>query len=106
MFVRVLRMKLKRESGKGIARAVDQEIVPILKKFVGFAGEFTLVSNDGKEALGVTLWDSRENIETYNREGAARVSKVLANYTQGKSESRTYDVTHSTVATVPARKAA
>jgi hypothetical protein len=106
MFVRILRMKLKRESGKGIARAVDQDIVPILKKSVGFAGEFTLVSSDGKEALGVTLWESREDVETYNREGAASVLKVLANYTEGKSESQTYDLTHSTLETLPVRKAA
>lgn len=106
MFVKILRMKLKRESGKGIARLVDEEVVPILKKSVGFAGEFTLVSSDGKEALGVTLWESRENAETYNREGAASVLKMLTNYTKGKPESHSYDVTHSTLETLPARKAA
>ena len=106
MFVRVLRMKLKPDGGKGIARAVDREVVPILKKFAGFAGEFTLVSSDGKEALGVTLWDRQENAEAYNQEGAASVLKVLANYTEGKSGFQIYDVRHSTVETLPVRKAA
>ena len=51
MFVRVLRMKLKPNTDKAITRAVDKQILPILKKFIGFAGEFTLVSRDKKEAL-------------------------------------------------------
>ena len=106
MFVRVLRMKLKPDGKKGIARVVDREVVPILKKFVGFAGEFTLLSSDGKEALGVTLWDREEHAQAYSREGGASVLKILANYTEGKSGLQVYDVVHSTVATVPARKAA
>ena len=106
MFVRILRMKLKPDGGKGIARAVDREVVPILKKFAGFAGEFTLVSSDGKEALGVTLWDRQENAEAYNREGAASALKVLANYTEGNSRFQIYDVRHSTFETLPVRKAA
>ena len=106
MFARILRMKLKPEGGKGIGRALDDEIIPTLKRFAGFAGEFTLVSSDGKEALGITLWDRRENAEAYNQEGSASVLKTLAKYTEGKSELRTYDVTHSTVEKLPVRKAA
>jgi len=106
MFVRVLRMKLKPGGGKGLARAAEQEILPILKKFAGFAGEFTLVSTDGKEALGVTLWQRREEAETYNREGTTSVLKVVEKYTEGKSAPQIYDVTHSTVETLPVRKAA
>lgn len=52
MFVRVLRMKLKPHGDKGITPAADREILPILKKFTGFVGEFTLVSRDKKEAVG------------------------------------------------------
>ena len=106
MFVRVLRMKLKPGGGKGLSRAAEKEILPILKKFTGFAGEFTLVSSDGKEALGVTLWHRREDAETYNREGRASVLKVVENYTEGKSTPQVYDVTHSTIETLAVRKAA
>lgn len=106
MFVRVLHMKLKPGGGKGLAVAAEREILPILKKFAGFAGEFTLVSTDGKEALGITLWQRREDANAYNREGTAKVLKVVENYTEGKSIPQIYDVSHSTVDLLPARKAA
>ena len=106
MFVRVLHMKLKPGGGKGLSRAAEREILPILKKFSGFAGEFTLVSTDGKEALGITLWQRREDAETYDREGTAKVLKVVESYTEGKSVPQIYDVSHSTVETLPVRKAA
>jgi hypothetical protein len=99
-------MKLKPGGGKGLARAAEQEILPILKKFAGFAGEFTLISGDGKEALGVSLWQRREDAETYNREATASVLKVVENYTEGKSVPQIYDVAHSTVETLPVPKAA
>ncbi len=106
MFVRILKMKLKPNEDKGLTRAVDQEIIPILKKFAGFAGEFTLVSKDKKEALGVTLWERQENFETYDHEESANVLKILGNYIEGKPAPQVYDVTHSTVETFPVRKAA
>jgi hypothetical protein len=106
MFVRVLQMKLKPGGGKGLSASAEKEILPILKKFTGFAGEFTLVSADGKEALGVTLWERKEDAETYNREGTASVLKVVEKYTEGKSVPHIYNVAHSTVQTLPVRKAA
>lgn len=106
MFVRVLHMKLKPGGGKGLVHAAEKEILPILEKFSGFAGEFTLVSTDGKEALGVSLWQRREDAETYNRERPAGVLKVVEKYTEGKSTPQIYDVGHSTLEMLPARKAA
>ena len=106
MFVRVLHMKLKPGGGKGLARAAGEEVLPILKKFTGFAGEFTLVSTDGKEALGVTLWERRKDVEAYDHEGTAKVLKVVEKFTEGKSVPRIYDVSHSTVEMLPVRKAA
>ena len=106
MFVRILRMNLKPDGDEGITRAVDDKILPILKKFAGFVGECTLVARDKKEALGVTLWEHRENFETYDHEGSANVLKILADYIEGKPEPQAYDVTHSTIETFPVRKAA
>ncbi len=107
MFARHVRMHLKADGRPGLVRAIDTETIPALKKFLGFTGEIVLVSNDGKEAIGISLWDNKEHAETYNRQGYADVLKSLENFMEGKPELQTYEVTNSTVEKiVAARKAA
>lgn len=106
MFTRVVRMHLKPEGKKGFVQAIDNEAIPALKKFAGFEGEVAMVSSDGREAIGISLWDRKEHAEIYNQKGYAGVLKSLTKYTEGKPELRTYEVTNSTIATLPIRKAA
>ncbi len=106
MFARVLRMKLKPDGAKGFARTVDDEIVPAVKKSAGFVGQVTMVSSDGKEAIGISLWDRKESAETYDRERSAHVLKALEKHTEAKPELRTYEVTNTTFEKLLGRKAA
>jgi hypothetical protein len=106
MFARIVRMKLKTSGDPGFARILDKEVIPTLQGFTGFAGEVAMVSSDGKEAIGISLWDRRENAETYNLKGYAGVLKTLENYVKGEPELQTYEVTNSTFAALPVRKAA
>ena len=106
MLVRILRMKLKPDGAKGIGRTVDDEVVPVAKKFAGFTGQFMLVSSDGKEAVGISLWDCKENAETYRKEGAAGILKSLGKHIEGRTELRTYEVTSITFEKRLGRKAA
>ncbi|MEJ2007987.1 MAG: hypothetical protein P8Z30_07500 [Acidobacteriota bacterium] len=85
---------------------MDNEVIPALRKFTGFNGEITLVSNDGREATGISLWDNKEHAEAYNRQGYPQVLKALEKFTEGKPELRTYEVTNSTVEKIAVRKAA
>lgn len=106
MFARIVRMKLRPDGGKGFARAIDDEIIPSLRKFTGFTGEIAMVSSDGKEAIGISLWDRKESAETYNQKGYGGILKALEKFVEGKAELRTYEVTNSTVEKLPVRKAA
>jgi hypothetical protein len=106
MFARHVRMHLKADGRPGFVRAIDNETIPALKKFAGFTGEIVLISNDGRDAIGISLWDNKEHAETYNRQGAADVLKALEKFTEGKPELRTYEVTNSTIEKLSARKAA
>ena len=106
MFSRLLRMKLKPDGAKGIARSVDAEIVPIMKKFAGFTGQIMMVSSDGKEAIGVSLWDRKESAEAYKKEGAADVLKALEKHVEGRPELHTYEVVNTTFGKLSSRKAA
>lgn len=106
MFARIVRMNLKPGAGKGFARAIDDEIIPALRKYSGFTGEIAMVSSDGKEAIGISIWDNREHAEEYNRRGFAGVLKALEAHLEGKSDLRTFEVTNSTFEKLPIRKAA
>jgi hypothetical protein len=106
VFARIVRMKLKTTGDPGYARAINEEAIPALQKFPGFVGEVAMVSSDGKEAIGISLWDTKENAETYNRKGYASVLKTLDEHIKGKPELHTYEVTNSTFESLPVRKAA
>jgi heme-degrading monooxygenase HmoA len=106
MFARHVRMHLKADGRPGFVQAIDHETIPDLKKFAGFTGEIVLVSSDGREAIGISLWDNKEHAETYNRQGYPEVLKSLEKFVEGKPELRTYEVTNSTIEKLSARKAA
>ncbi len=106
MFARIVRTKLKTHGDPGYARTINNEIIPALEKFTGFVGQVSMVSSDGKEAIGISLWDTEENAETYNRKGYASVLKSLDKHIKGEPELQTYEVTNSTFAALPVRKAA
>lgn len=106
MFARITRVSLKPGSRGGYTRAIDDEVLPKMKKFAGFAGQISLISSDGKEGIGISLWHRREDAEAYQRKGYADVMKALERFTVGGSEVHTYDVTNSTIEALLVRKAA
>ena len=106
MFARIVRMNLKTIGDPGYARTLDEETIPALRKFPGFLGQVAMVSSDGKEVIGISLWEGRENAEEYNRKGAASVLKTLGKHMKGEPKVQTYEVTNSTFAALPVRKAA
>lgn len=105
-FARIVRMDLKPGKSQGFTVAIDNEIIPTLRRFTGFVGEVAMVSTDGKEAIGISLWEQKEHAESYDHKGFAGVLKALGEYVKGKAKVHTYEVTNSTVEALPVRKAA
>ena len=97
MFARTVTVHLRSNAVADFNRALENEIVPILRRQRGFQDEFTLVSSDGKEAVGISLWDNKQNAETYQREGYAEVQKILAKSIEGSPQVKTYEVPFSTL---------
>lgn len=95
MFARIFRVDLKPGQGDGYTRAIEQDVVPILRKFAGFSDEIAMISTDGKEAIGISFWQRQEDAEAYSREGFADVNKALIPFMAGTPEVRTYNVTRS-----------
>ncbi len=97
MFARTVTVRLKSNAVADFNRALENEIIPILRKQRGFQDELTLVTPDGKEAIGISLWDNKQNAETYQREGYPEVQKLLSKSIEGTPQVNTYEVPYSTL---------
>ncbi len=105
MFARIFSANLKVGEGPAYARTVGREVVPILRKFAGFRDEISMVSSDGKQAIGISFWDRREDADAYARVAFQEVVKCLEGHMDGLPVVKTYDVTNSTAHAITALKA-
>ena len=105
MFARHVSMRLKPNSVTEFTRKLEQEIIPLLRKQKGFQDEITFVASNGTEAVGISLWDQKDNAEAYNRGSYTEVQKALAQVVEGTPQVQTYEVTNSTFHKIAARAA-
>ena len=96
MFTRRVSMHLKPNSVAEFRRTLEKEIIPLLRKQKGFQDEITFVGSTGTEAFGISLWDTAENAEAYNRGTYPEVTKMLAKVIDGIPQVETYQVANST----------
>jgi hypothetical protein len=96
MFARRVYMHLKPNSVAEFTQRLEKDILPLLRKQKGFQDEITFVGQGGKEAFGISLWDTAENAEVYNRGTYPEVTKILAAVVDGAPQVETYDVANST----------
>ena len=96
MFTRRVSMHLKPNSVAEFTRTLEKEIIPLLRKQKGFQDEITFVGSTGTEAFGISLWDTQENAEAYNRGTYPEVTKMLAKVVEGTPQVETYEVANST----------
>jgi len=106
MFSRNVSIQLKPNSVAEFTRTLDQEIIPLLRKQKGFQDEITFVVPGGTEAVGISLWDQKENAEAYDRETYPAVLRALAKVMEGTPQMQTYEVSNSTFHKIAAHDAA
>jgi len=98
MFARTVTVRLKSNAVVDFNRTLENEIIPILRKQRGFQNELTLVSSDGTEAIGISLWDNKQSAEAYQKDAYAEVQKLLSKSIEGTPQVKTYEVPFSTLA--------
>jgi hypothetical protein len=96
MFARRVHMHLKPNSVAELIQKVDKEVIPMLRKLKGFQDEITFVSQGGREAFAISLWDRAESAEAYNRSTYPAVMKIVSNFIDGAPQVETFEVTNST----------
>ena len=106
MFARIVSMRLKPNTQNELTQNFENQVLPTLRKQQGFKDEFLFVVRNGTEAVAISLWDSKDSAETYNRATYPEVLKSLAKSIEGTPEVRTFDVASSTSHKIAARVAA
>jgi heme-degrading monooxygenase HmoA len=106
MFARRVYLHLKPNSVAEFTHRLEREIIPLLRKQKGFQDEISFVGQGGTEAFGISLWDSAENAEAYNRGTYPEVAKILATVVEGSAQVETFEVANSTFHKVAAAVAA
>jgi hypothetical protein len=105
MFARTVRMELKPNSVAEFTQLLEKDVIPVLRKQRGFKDEIAFAPTDGKEAIAISLWEERENAESYNRAIYPEVLKTLAKVIVGTPQVHTLEVTNSTFHKVAVRQA-
>ena len=106
MYARTVRMELRPNSVAEFTQLLENNVIPMLRKQNGFKDEFAFVPTDGKEATAISVWEERENAETYGRTTYPEVLKTLAKVVVGTPQIHTCEVTNSTFHKIAARQAA
>ncbi len=96
IYARRVSMQLKPNCRAEFTQKLEAEVIPMLRKQKGFQDEITFVTPAGKEAFGLSLWDTKENAEAYNRGSYAEVTKILSKLIEGTPQVDTYEVSNST----------
>ena len=96
MFARHVSFRLKSGRSAEFTQVLDKDILPLLRKQKGFQDEIALVAAGGDDAIGISLWDTKENAEAYARGSYAEVLKTLQPMIQDEPRVETYDVSSST----------
>jgi hypothetical protein len=99
-------MHLKPNSVTEFTRTLEKDIIPVLRKQKGFQDEISFFVPGEREAVGISLWDQKENAETYSRGAYAEVLKALARVVEGTPQVETCEVSNSTFHKIAAAVAA
>jgi quinol monooxygenase YgiN len=107
MFARHVSMHLKPNTRAEFDQAIEKEIVPLLRQQHGFQDEIVFVTaGSGTEVVAISLWDTKENAETYHRGNYQQVLKAMEKVVDGTPEIRIFEVASSTLQKTGARVAA
>jgi hypothetical protein len=96
MFARNISIHLKSNMLSDYTRAFDKDVLPLLRKQNGFKDEITLAGPGGIDVTTISLWENKNDADTYNTNTYPTVLKTLAKFIEGTPQVHTFDVVSST----------
>ena len=107
MFTRIVELTTKPGRNRQLADAIDEKVVPILKKQKGFVDEAVFVSDkETNRVLALGFWKTKEDAEQYHRAEYQKVHDTIRHLLEAEPVIRTFDVHTSTTHRIAAGKAA
>ena len=96
MFARHVMLQLKPNVAKEFPETFEKEILPLLRRQKGFLDELLLVTPEKKEVMAISLWESKEYAEAYNRELYPKIEKIMARFIEGIPVVKRFEAEYST----------
>lgn len=96
MFARHVSLQLKPALANEFPVTFEKEILPLLRKQRGFLDELLLVTPEKKEAVAISLWETKEHAENYRREVYPEVEKIVNRYAEGIPIVKQFEPQYST----------
>ena len=99
MYARNVSIHLKPHTLDEFSKIFEREVLPVLRKQPGFLEELTFTGESGMHVIAISLWESREHADAYERTAYAGLVKLLDKVLDGPPKVRPQNVLHSTLAT-------
>ncbi|MGA8220839.1 MAG: hypothetical protein WB780_04230 [Candidatus Acidiferrales bacterium] len=99
MFGRHVTLQIKRNLETEFPIVIEKEILPLLRKQKGFLDEIVMVAPERSEVIAISLWETKEYAEIYNREFYPEVVKILNKYIVGVPLVKPFEVQYATLPT-------
>ncbi len=96
MFARLVTLQLKPTLVDGFPVTFENEILPLLRKQKGFLDEVLLVTPEKKEMVAISLWETKEDAEAYNRELYPQIEKIVTRFIEGIPTVKKFEAEYST----------
>ncbi|MGI9189357.1 MAG: antibiotic biosynthesis monooxygenase family protein [Longimicrobiaceae bacterium] len=94
-YARNVHFQIKEGKRDEFAKVFESDVIPMLKQQEGFRDELTLVNSDN--AMGISLWDSRANADSYDKTAYPKVLNTLNPLLEGTPRVETYQVGATTL---------
>ncbi len=96
MFARHVMLQLKPNVAKEFPAVFEKEVLPLLRRQKGFRDELLLITPEKKEVVAISLWETKEYAETYNRELYPQIEKIVARFIEGIPVVKKFEAEYST----------
>ena len=88
--------KLKAKSAAEFTRIFEGEIIPLLRRQKGFDDEINFVAPERDEAVAISLWNQKDDAQTYQHKKYPDVLKALSKVIEGTPKVEAFEVGNST----------